>query len=268
MPVSPNPLQDLNTMPAYADSEQIRPDADFAGEVLEGFQKVIRARRAIRDFDGGPIPDAVMRDCLSDAILAPSASNLQTYELYWLRDARKKGSMKALCLGQPVAESAGEIVVVVARVDHWARNLTALKRMLTKDGAQPLEGPIAEYYERIVPMLMRTDALGIHNLIRRVIFWFRGWRGATVRGPVSRADHRIYGHIQAALAAQTLMLSLAAHGYESCPMTGIDSSGIKRLLDLPASAEVTMVIAAGRGTQQGLFSPRLRLPLATLVKEV
>lgn len=268
MRASSNPLRDMKPGKVFDDPTRIRPDAALAQEVLPAFQKVVRARRAIRVFDGAPIPDEVMRDCLADALLAPSASNLQTYELYWLRDAARRDAMVPLCLDQPPAQSAGEMVVVVSRVDLWARNLAMLKNQITKDGTQPLEGPLAEYYDRIVPMLMRTDAFGVQNLIRRVAFWLRGLRGATVRGPVSRADHRIYGHIQSTLAAQTLMLSLAAHGYDSCPMTGIDSKGVRQVLGLPASAEVTMVIAAGRGMPEGLYGKRLRLPFDALVREV
>lgn len=268
MPRTPNPLEDMKNVQGYVDLDQDRPDEAFARAVLSGFQKVVRARRAIRIFDGTPIPEDVMRDCLGDAILSPSASNLQTYELYWLRDDAKKQAMAEYCLGQPAAETAGEIVVVVSRVDLWQRNLDKMMRIMTKDGKKPLEGPFADYYTRIVPMLMRTDALGVNNLIRRVVLWFRGLQGPTVRGPISRGDHRVYGHIQASLAAQTLMLSLAAHGYESCPMTGIDRKAIARMLGIPASAEVQMVIAAGQGKPEGLFSPRARLPFSDLVKEV
>lgn len=268
MPVTPNPLQDMKTLEGYADPERVVPDAAFADDVLDAFQKVVRARRAIRKFDGTPIPEAVMRDCLADAILAPSASNLQTYEFYWLRDTVLRRAMIDLCLGQPAAESAGEMVVVVSRVDLWARNHKALLNLLTKGGDEPLTGPIADYYHRIVPMLMRTDPLGLHNLIRRFVFWYRGLRAATVRAPVCRADHRVYGHVQAALAAQTLMLSLTAHGYDTCPMSGVDSEGIRQLLGLPGSAEPMLVIAAGRGAPEGLFGPRVRLPFEQLLKEL
>lgn len=110
--------------------------------------------------------------------------------------------------------------------------------------------------------------LGLNNLKRRFMFWYKSRSEPTVNGPVKRADHRVYGHIQASLAAENLMLSLAAHGYESCPMGGIDRRGIRKLLGIPSTAEVTMVIGVGTGTPQGLFSARVRLPFSDLVKEV
>ena len=42
------------------------------------------------------------------------------------------------------------------------------------------------------------------------------------------------------------MLSLRAYGYDSCPMEGMDSSKIKKLLGLRSPAEISMVISAGK----------------------
>jgi nitroreductase len=245
-----------------------RPNPSFKTSALSGFKKVVQSRRAVRKFDGVPIPEQVMRDCLRDAVLAPSASNLQCYEIYWVRNTDKKKRLAALCLGQPGATTAGDLIVIVSRVDLWQSHLDALSGLMTDDGKRPLKGPIRDYYENIVPMLMKTDRYGFHNLKRRLMFWYKSRSEPTVNGPIRRADHRVYGHIQASLAAENLMLSLAAHGYESCPMGGIDKRGIINLLGLPSSAEVTMVIGAGTGLPQGLFSPRVRLPFGDLIKEV
>ena len=86
--------------------------------------------------------------------------------------------------------------------------------------------------------------------------------------PVTHADHRIYGHIQLSFAAENLMLSLAANGYEPCPMCRIDGCGIVELWVLQSTAEVKMVIGAGTGKPEGLFSVRRRLPISDPVKEV
>lgn len=268
MPATPNPLSEMGNLDHVVVTGDERPNPSFAETALPGFKKTVQSRRAIRVFDGTPIPEQVMRDCLADAVLAPSASNLQCYEIYWIRDDAKKKRMPDLCLGQPGVATAGELVVIVSRVDLWQSHLRKLSDIMTNGGAKPLEGPIREYYETIVPMLMRTDPWGFHNLKRRVMFWLKSRSEPTVNGPMSRADHRIYGHIQASLAAENLMLSLAAHGYESCPMSGVDKHGIGNLLRLPVTAEVTMVICAGTGKPEGLLSPRVRLPFHELVKEV
>lgn len=209
-----------------------------------------------------------MRDCLRDATLAPSSSNLQVYELHWIRDAGVKEQVAKACLAQPAAMSAGEITVVVARGDLWKVNLEKLVNLMTHDGTKPLDGPLKEYYTKIVPMLLRTDPLGVYNTIRRILYWYKGRTEPFMRTPVNRGDHRIYAHVQASLAAQTLMLSIAAHGYDSCPIGGMDKKRIAKTLNLPSSAEVSLVIAAGRGLPEGLYGPRVRLKNSDLVKEV
>ena len=268
MPVTPNPLAEMADAATNVIVAGERPSASFASEVLSGFKRVVRSRHSIRLFDGVPIPYDTMTDCLRDAILAPSSSNLQTYEFYWLRDRDTKQAVADYCLGQPAAATAGDLVVVVTRVDRWRANLNKIIEIMTRNGETALPKPVDDYYHKIVPLLMRNDRLGLNNLMRRVVYWCKGLSQPTIRTPVNQADHRIYGHVQAALAAQTLMLSLAAHGYESCPLGGIGQKAIARLLDLPGKAEVSMVIAAGTGKPEGLFGPRVRIPYPDLVKEV
>jgi nitroreductase len=267
MPGTPNPLSEMAELKSNVVTKDERPNSKFVESALPGFKKTVMGRRAIRIFDGLPIPAEVMKGCLHDAILAPSASNLQCYEFYWTQDTERKNQLAKYCLGQPAATTAGDLVVVVSRVDLWKSHLDKLLDIMTDAGAKPLVGPIKEYYEKIVPMIMRTDPIGFQNLLRRFMLWHKSRSEPTVNGPVRRSDHRIYGHIQASLAAQNLMLSLAAHGYESCPMGGIDKRAISKLLGLPNSAEVTMVIGAGRGKPEGLFGPRVRLPFSDLVKQ-
>ncbi|MBT8413600.1 MAG: nitroreductase family protein [Boseongicola sp.] len=263
-----NPLREMDNPEKVFNPKHERPNPSFQTSALPGFKKVVQGRRAVRSFDGSPLPEDVMRDCLHDATLAPSSSNLQCYELYWVRDGAKKIQLAALCLDQPAATTAGDLIVVVSRVDLWRSHLAKLSEIMTESGKKPLRGPVRAYYEKIVPMLMRTDPFGFNNLMRRLMFWYKSRNEPTVDGPVTRGDHRVYGHIQASLAAENLMLSLAAHGYESCPMGGIDGRGIATLLGLPRTAEVTMVICAGTGTPKGLMGPRVRLPFSDLVKEV
>lgn len=268
MATETNPLLEMANTKAFDTAEQKAPDESFAEIALPGFKRTLIARRSIRVFDGEPIPEAVMRDCLRDAILAPSSSNLQPYELYWVRDSSRRKRLADACLGQPAATTAGEMVVVVARRDLWKTNLDKVWDLMTKHGQQEMPAPVDDYYHRITPMLRRTDALGFDNLVRRVIFRFKGLTAPTIRTPVNKGDHRVWAHIQSSLAAQTLMLSLTAHGYDSCPIGGIDKVRIRKLLGLPRGAEVTMVITAGRRRPEGLYGQRVRLPDGDLIKEV
>ena len=262
-----NPLQEMGEGGGYKDDAPI-PGDSFQESALPGFKQALLARRSIRIYDKTPIPESVMLDVLRDATLAPSSSNLQPYQLYWVRHKDKKVELAEACLGQPAATTAGELVVVVARRDLWRSHLKKLKSIMTEDGKKPLPGPVAHYYDNLIPKIMADDPFGFFNSARRIGFTLTGLKKPMVRTPVNDGDHRIWAHVQAALAAQTLMLSLAAHGYDSCPMGGMDEHRVKKILELPSGAEVSMVISAGRRKPEGLYGPRVRLEDSDLIKVV
>ena len=59
---------------------------------------------------------------------------------------------------------------------------------------------------------------------------------------ISESDMRVVVHKTCGLAAQTFMLAMAEIGYDTCPLEGFDSRRVKRLLKLPCSAEINMII--------------------------
>jgi len=79
---------------------------------------------------------------------------------------------------------------------------------------------------------------------------------------------RIVAHKTAGLAAENFMVSMAAIGYDTCPMEGIDSLRIKRILNLPSSAEITMVIGCGIRDDKGVYGPRFRVPFDEVYYEI
>jgi nitroreductase len=80
-----------------------------------------------------------------------------------------------------------------------------------------------------------------------------------------KADQRVVAHKSCALAAQTFMLSITAEGYDTCPMEGTDTIRIRKLLNLPYGAEINMVVAVGKGTADGIYNERMRLPFEEVV---
>lgn len=268
MATSENPLLNMTGAIGGHEGDEDVPDETFLHTALPGFKQVVSARRAIRVFDGEPVPEEVMRDCLRDATLAPTSSNLQPFELYWVRDAARRERLEEACFGQPAATTAGELIVVMARRDLWKTNLDKVWDLMTHGGEVTFPEPVDDYYHKITPRLRQTDALGIGNLMRRVLFWYKGRSEPTPRSPVNTGDHRVWAHTQSSLVAMTLMLSLTAHGYDSCPIGGLDKVRVRELLDLPDQAEVTMVVAVGTRRPEGLYGARVRLPDEDLIKEV
>jgi len=77
---------------------------------------------------------------------------------------------------------------------------------------------------------------------------------------VRQSDMRIVAHKSAGLAAENFMVSMAAIGYDTCPMEGSDTLRVKKILNLPSGAEINMVIGCGIREEKGIYGPRFRVP--------
>ncbi len=64
------------------------------------------------------------------------------------------------------------------------------------------------------------------------------------------------------------MISMAAIGYDTCPMEGSDTKMIKSILGLPKGAEINMVIGCGVRDENGIYGPRFRVPFEEVYKKV
>ena len=53
---------------------------------------------------------------------------------------------------------------------------------------------------------------------------------------------KIWAHKTTALACENFMLAMRAAGYDTCPMEGMDSKRVKKILGLKQKEYITMVI--------------------------
>jgi len=231
------------------------------------FEKVVRSRRSTRVYSDEPVPASVVRRCLELAMLAPNSSNLQCWEFYWVRDATKKQELIKLCLGQPAAATAQELIVCVARLDTWKRNSKLVLEHLVANEA---DVPAAKlnYQRKIVPMAYGHGPLYVLGPLKKLLIATLGLFKVVPRGPASKADMRVWAHKTTALACQNLMLAFRAFGFDSCPMEGMDERRVQKLLGLPRSAEVCMVISAGKRAKHGVYDKQFRCDPSLFVFEV
>lgn len=229
------------------------------------FSKVIQSRRSVRLYEETAVPEEVMRNAIDAGLIAPTSSNLQQTEFYWVRSPERKAKMVTACLSQPAAKTAQELVVIVARTNTWQRNCAAVIKQLRENNAPP---SALEYYEKLVPMAYRNGPFGLMGLVKRVFFTVKGAFGPMPREPKSFADIRVWSHKSAALAAENFMLAIRAQGFDTCPMEGHDSSRVKQLLGLGSGAEVCMVVSVGKRKKGGVYGPRARLPREWFAFEV
>ena len=114
------------------------------------------------------------------------------------------------------------------------------------------------YYSKIIPGIY-TEFFGLFGLIKYMVCNAIGLFKPMYR-QTRLSDMRIVAHKSTALAAQNFMISMAAVGYDTCPMEGFDSKKVKRILGLPSSAEITMVVSCGLREESGVYGSQFRVP--------
>jgi len=234
--------------------------------------EAIAYRRSTRIYKDITIDAEKVKQCLYNASLAPTSSNLQLWEFYHITDKTILNKMTNACFGQSAAKTAQQLVVIVTRKDLWRKRANANIEFLNKVYDKPdLDARLlkrkkmgTDYYKKLIPTIY-SEFLGILGWIKYLIFQIIG-----IFKPVYRqtrlSDMRIVAHKSAGLAAQNFMISMAAIGYDTCPMEGSDTIRIKKTLNLPSGSEINMVIACGIRDDSGIYGPRFRVPFNEVYK--
>ena len=234
----------------------------------EEFQKIVEFRRSNRSFDSAiQVPDEVIEKSLKRAILAPNSSNMQLWEFHWIQSELELNKLSPLCLNQSAAKTAKHMVVFVTRKDLWrSRAKWNYNKIMSTVKGKPnklQKGGLA-YYKKLIPFVYLNDPFYMLTTLRKTVSFFGGLRKPFYRLG-GKSEQRIVVHKSCALAAQNFMLSISAEGYHSCPMEGFDTRRVKRFLKLPYGAEINMIVSVGKGTDQGVWGPRYRVPYNEVV---
>jgi len=238
------------------------------------FKEIVNYRRSVRYYKDQPIEPEVVKQCLELASLSPNSSNMQLWEFYHITDPVKLKSLSVACLNQQAATTAKQMVVFVTRRDLYKKRA---QMMIELESQNVLKNSPKEkqakrvrtwrlYYGKVIPILY-SNFFGIWGVIRKLIVSAVGlFRPITYQ--VSECDVRVVVHKTCALAAQTFMLAMANEGYDTCPMEGLDSRRIKKMLKLPYGAEINMVISCGLREERGVWGDRMRVPFDEVYKRV
>ncbi|WP_179343985.1 nitroreductase family protein [Winogradskyella ursingii] len=228
--------------------------------------EAIAYRRSTRIYKDESIDTAKVKQCIYNASLAPTSSNLQLWEFYHITDKAILTKLSDACLDQNAAKTAKQLVVIVTRKDLWKKrtkaNLDFLNRVYDKpnlsDNELKRKKMATSYYSKLIPTIY-TDFLGILGYLKYIVFQIIGLFQPIYR-QVRLSDMRIVAHKSAGLAAENFMISMAAIGYDTCPMEGSDTLRVKKILNLPSGAEINMVISCGIRDEKGIYGPRFRIP--------
>jgi len=122
------------------------------------------------------------------------------------------------------------------------------------------------YYGYVMPFLY-SRFFGIFGIFRKILVLIVGLFRPIIY-QVSECDVKAVVHKTCALAAQTFMLAMASEGYDTCPMEGLDSKRVKRILKLPVGAQINMIISCGIRAERGVWGDRMRVPFEEVYKRV
>lgn len=229
---------------------------------VEEFRKVVRSRRSVRRFTPEPIPRDTLDECIELATLAPNSSNLQPWEFFVVESPDLRAKLAEACLGQNAARTAPVLIAIVARTDTWRKHA----RQALDEWPEATLPPIVEkYYRTVAPIHYNQGPFGVFGLTKKAAGMAVGLLRPVPRGPFSAGDMKLWATKSTALAAQNLMLALRAHGFDSCPMEGFDECRVKSLLRIPRKGLVTMVLAAGKRAENGVYNRQYRFDPDQLV---
>ncbi|MGE8496293.1 MAG: nitroreductase family protein [Pseudomonas sp.] len=218
---------------------------------------LIESRRAVRRFTDEAVPDAVVRDCLELAVLAPNSCNLQPWSFQVIRDPSLLARLHPVCMSQNAAK-APLIIAVLARPDTWRQ---ACVDIVEQWPEPEVPARVRNFYAKTAPFQYNQGPFGLLGFFKRQLLRVAALRKPLMRAPNSQAQMRLWAVKSTALAAQNLMLAFQSHGYATCPMEGFDEVRLRRVLDIPPQAIPIMLLAVGRQGEKGVYNPRLRFPL-------
>lgn len=236
--------------------------------------EIIHSRRSMRKFDIHHMFDhSKVTKSLELTVLAANSSNLQTWEFYRIKNKEKIKSLVPLCLNQNAVRTASELVVFVSRKDLWQKRCKWHLNNIKEDMKQGLGDPEKQkkgirYYKQSIPFLYKDDFLGLNNIKRWAYKQYMHIKGKYTINWVSQQDLRVVSHKTLGIAAAHFMLAMTDQGYDTCPMEGIDEKKIRNFLMLPTYSEISMIIACGKGTPEGIYYDRKRLEMNEVVFEI
>jgi len=189
----------------------------------------IESRRAVKHFDPTHrFTEAEERRLLELTLLSPTAFNIQNWRFVVVKNPELRKQIRAVAWDQAQVTDSSLLFVLCANMRSWAEN----PARYWKDAPQPVQDflvpAIGQYYEGR-EQVQRDEAM------------------------------RSCG-----MAAQTLMLTAKAMGYDSCPMDGFDFEAVGKLIKLPEHHAIAMFVAIGKGIQPA-FPRGGQLPMSEIV---
>lgn len=189
----------------------------------------IKGRRSVKHYDQNhTITDGEIDQMMSLVVLSPTSFNMQNWRFVLVKDPEKKKQIRAASHNQPQVTDCSLLVILCADLKAWKKNPAQYWQNVPKESQEYLVTAMGLFYEG-KDELQRDEAM------------------------------RSCG-----IAAQTIMLTAKAMGYDSNPMIGFSPEKVGAIINLPDDHVISMMIAIGKQAQPPM--PRGgQLPLSDVV---
>lgn len=180
----------------------------------------IYGRRAVKHYDPEHTLTGEEEKALFEAAMqSPSSFNLQHCRFVAVTDKGLRAKIREAAHDQPMVTEASLLIVMTADVMAWKKDQAKYWRNAPKPVQDILVPWIVPFYEG-KPELQRDEAI------------------------------RSIG-----IAAQTIMLTAKAMGYDSSPMIGFEADKVGELINLPDDHVVGMMIVVGKAVKSAWPKP-------------
>jgi nitroreductase len=222
---------------------------------LDDFESLAKSRRSTRNFSHEPVPTELLERIIDIARWSPSGYNLQPTHFVLVTDPKIKAGLVPACLKQRQVAEAAAVVVITGDRRVYQNNSEAMLAM--EHAAGSIDAAYAKLLRRVLPLVFGQGPVGVGWLSKFLAIPIMGIFTPTPSLPA--VHKRFWLTKQTMLCAMTFMLAAKAAGLATLPMEGFDERRVRKVLKIPRSQIVPVVIAIGYSKDQDLKKTRLPL---------
>jgi len=189
----------------------------------------IEQRRSIKHFDKNhKLSESEIEKLLSLAILSPTSYNIQNWRFVLVKDSETRKKIRSAAWDQAQVTDSSLLLVICADLKAWKKQPERYWKTAPKEIQDMFVKMIGDFYD------------GKEQL------------------------HRDEAMRSCGIAAQTIMLTAKAMGYDSGAMIGFDSEKVAKIINLPDDHVIGLMVVVGKQVKPA--SPRGgQLPLSDIV---
>jgi len=192
--------------------------------------KVMHKRKSVRKYDANyKIPQAELKELLTEATTAPSSSNLQPWRFLVIQDATVKKELRQIANNQEQIETASAIIAVLGDTEMYKN----VEEIYTKNFEQG-------YMDEATKNSMIENSLKLYpNLPKEIL--------------------KNIATFDAGLISMQIMLLAKDMGYDTVTMGGFNKEAFAKHFELADHLVPIVLIAIGKAAAPAYGSSRLAL---------